>query len=238
MHRLVFVAALAAACGSTTPPVQCAANWCQANQHLTGAFCDGTEKVSCAQSGACAVEAGRTHSADCGACTTGEVRRCWVECVQTYADGCLHADLPPHIRGLETCAKGAWGPCTTLSQCNEYGPGPCTPNETKETKWQCMDGETKTGAFLCTKPLGASCSVGYYSGWGVTDCVLTQDQLCNVTGDTCEAEGETRACTAHCDTPDGPVKNGTQTCMGADCGGGYGHVKFWGPCDTQDACKG
>ena len=162
------------------------------------------------------------------ACEANSLDRCWVECVQTYGEGCIHGDNPPRIAGVRICNGGTWGPCATLATCAEFASGPCdqTQIKSKPIDVVCLDGSKKVGAMLCIKPLGAKCGESWFGGYGAIEC----EHLCLTPADQCPVAGETRDCEVHCDTVDGPLKPGTQSCQGL-CG-----PNVWGPCMTGDAC--
>ena len=170
-----------------------------------------------------------------GACQDGERRRCWVECGQAYPAGCIHGEVPPSIMGISTCGLQAWGACQTLTACAEVADA-CQPGDTHGVDFECVDGGLRHGLMNCFRPLGAQCAASFYGGFGITECVLNQDQLCTQGPDICDNDGVERPCEAHCDTPDGPIQAGTQRCNAADCGGALGHFRYWGACNTHDAC--
>ena len=182
------------------------------------------------------IDAGPIDAGSPPVCTDGTRQRCWVECAQTYSSGCIHADLPPRIMGVESCSGGQWGDCTTLSFCSSFGPGSCTQGTNPPDLYECLDGTNRLGEMLCSRPLGANCMDSYDTGWGITDCVASQSQICPDVFGNCTTEGATQPCEVHCNTGTGPSTPGTQTCQAADCGGTLGHTLYWSQCFTMDAC--
>lgn len=156
-------------------------------------------------------------------CSVGERRRCWVECVQTYADGCIHAGVPPLIMGIETCGVTGWGQCEIQSACADMVDS-CMVGDFQVAQYECEDGSTRTGQYNCLLPPGAACTTRYYGNWPPTDC---PEDLCQ---EPC-THGEVRPCEVYCDEPGGVTRPGTQTCVGY-CGG----YTAWGPCQTNDGC--
>ncbi len=84
------------------------------------------------------------------------------------------------------------------------------------------------GTMHCFGLLGRYCDFAFYSGWGPGDV----DELCTGLGDSCNTSGEERDCEVHCDTPNGLIRQGTQSCMNA--GEGY---QIWASCQTNNACN-
>lgn len=162
-------------------------------------------------------------------CNVGENRRCWVECTQQYATGCIHAGLPPLIMGIETCSGGQWGPCATQQTCDAMLVNECTNGSLYPTVVQCTDGSSRQAEYTCFLPLG-TCTHSYYANWPMHDC---PDDLCLTGDDACTADGSERACVVHCDSPSGMTRTGTQGCV-SYCGTNLA----WGPCLTNDGCLG
>ena len=158
-------------------------------------------------------------------CTNGALKRCWVECVQKYPAECIHGDVPPRIPGTQKCESGAWTVCSIPMQCSELATS-CTNPSKKAVTQTCLDGSSKQGEFLCTKPLGAKCTTSFWGGYGAIDC----PQLCDTTADKCPKAGEKEACSVFCDSPTGATVSGTRTCQ-AVC-----NTQVWSTCMTGDGC--
>lgn len=161
-----------------------------------------------------------------GMCQSGAKRRCWVECSQDYPLECLVGNTAL-IMGIETCNNGVWGVCATKMSCGVLHDS-CVNAAEAPTTYQCMDGTVLNGNMTCFKAMGASCETSFYSGWGPDDCA----NICLGAGDTCPQDGVVQDCEVHCDTPDGPIKSGTQNCS-KYCDG----PPVWGPCMTEQACN-
>lgn len=161
-------------------------------------------------------------------CKASELKRCWVECPQSYAAGCISGGVPILILGVQKCQAGSWGACEVGSQCADFANGPCTPNAKASDPYVCTDGTKKVGEHLCTKPLGANCQYSYYINWPLWDCPM----LCDGPDDLCTAEqvGTERACEAHCGSPTGPTVPGKQKCQDV-C-----NANRWMQCMTGEAC--
>jgi len=160
------------------------------------------------------------------ACKDGALKRCWVECPQVYAPECISGKIPILILGTQACAGGQWDPCATMAKCSDYATGPCQNGSKAPQTYLCTDGTSKTGAHICTKPLGAKCNLSYYINWPLWDCPL----LCAGPDDTCNSAGAKRPCEVACGAVGGPIKAGEQTCQSV-CDGMY-----WSACQTGDAC--
>ena len=161
------------------------------------------------------------------ACTPGQLKRCWVECAQSYVSTCISGQTPILIMGTQACTAGQWAACTTMAKCGDYATGPCTNGSKAPQKYLCTDGTTQTGAHICTKPLGANCTTSYYINWPIYDCPL----ICKGPDDTCAKDGDERACEVHCGDVSGETKPGKQKCQNV-CDG-----LFWNMCQTGEACK-
>lgn len=163
------------------------------------------------------------------ACKSGESDRCYVECSQDYPPECIHGDLPPRILGIRTCQAGQWGGCKTLQTCDALKPM-CVNASKFPSQYQCLDGKVKDVSYGCTKPLGAKCTAeqSFYANWPISDCKdLCQDDAAA----QCDSKGAERPCEVHCDSADGPIVLGKQSCWDA-----CSPKLFWGPCLTNDAC--
>ena len=160
-------------------------------------------------------------------CKAGELKRCWIECPQSYAAGCISGQIPILIMGTHKCTAGQWAGCDVQHQCGEFANGPCTPNSKANQSYLCTDGTAKSGAHICTKPLGVNCALSYYINWPVYDCPL----ICGGPDDTCAKDGEERACEVSCGSVNGSKAIGKQKCQNV-CGGLY-----WNMCSTGEACK-
>ena len=158
-------------------------------------------------------------------CTIGALKRCWVECVQTYVAGCIHGDLPPRIPGTQTCTANGWGVCSVPQTCDQLA-GECTNATKKPLTYMCLDGSSKTGEHHCIKPLGAKCAKSYWAGYGATDC----PHICTSSADLCANVGDKEPCEVFCDKPDGAAAKGERSCQGV-C-----NTQVWSACQTGDAC--
>ncbi len=165
--------------------------------------------------------------ASTAACKPGELKRCWVECPQTYAAGCISGQIPILIMGTHACVAGQWGDCDVKHQCGEFANGPCQNGSKAPQNYLCTDGIPMTGAHICTKPLGANCTLSYYINWPIFDCPL----VCNGPDDVCPNEGAERDCEVRCGKTTGPVAKGKQKCQNV-CNG-----LRWNMCSTGEACK-
>jgi len=173
--------------------------------------------------------AAETTTPDVGpaACKAGELKRCWVECPQSYAAGCISGQIPILILGTQACSAGQWGACDVKHQCSEFANGPCQNASKAPQTYLCTDGIPMTGAHICTKPLGANCTLSYYINWPIYDCPL----MCKGPDDVCATEGAERDCEVRCGSATGPTKPGKQKCQNV-CNGLH-----WNMCSTGEACK-
>ncbi|MBM4346446.1 MAG: hypothetical protein FJ100_23970 [Deltaproteobacteria bacterium] len=191
---------------------------------------DAAAEVADAKDGAVAdtvpTDAGPTDTGP-SVCKPGELKRCWVECPQTYAAGCISGQIPILILGTQACTAGQWGACDVKHQCSEFANGPCQNASKASQNYLCTNGIPMTGAHICTKPLGANCTLSYYINWPIYDCPL----ICKGPDDVCAAEGAERDCEVHCGSATGPTKPGKQKCQNV-CDGLH-----WNMCSTGEACK-
>jgi len=190
----------------------CADGYCSHPAVVNGTPCG--EGNTC-QNGACM-----------GTCVNGDKRRCWVECSQDYVDECLLGNSAL-IMGIETCQGAEWGACVVEMSCGVLSLS-CVNASNAPTTYKCLDGTPKQGHMTCFQAMGASCTTSYYSGWGPGDC----PDLCTGPGDACDNPGESQPCEVHCDSPSGPVKEGTINCSQM-----CASQPVWSMCNTDQACN-
>ncbi len=176
---------------------------------------------------AATTDAATPVDAGAAACKAGELKRCWVECPQTYAAGCISGQIPILIMGTQACSAGQWGACDVKHQCGEFATGACQNGSKAPQNYLCTDGIPMTGAHICTKPLGANCTTSYYINWPIYDCLF----ICKGPDDVCTKDGAERECEVHCGNATGPVVKGKQKCQNV-CNGLH-----WNMCSTGEACK-
>jgi hypothetical protein len=157
-----------------------------------------------------------------------------VECVRNITPECLTDGIPPLLMGVRGCAAGQWGDCVVNETCDNLRDA-CPNGAMFPTEWSCLDGSARSGYYGCGKIFGAQCMSSYYGNWPVKDC---PGDLCLGPGDACLTKDEERPCEVRCDSPQGAVKPGMQSCV-EYCGPGN---LAWGPCLTftgspaQEAC--
>lgn len=208
--------------------VTCGTNWCRANSHPSGSYCDGADQVTCGMSGTCVTESTRvTCPNGCagGACRTCDTNACQARgqtsgsfCSGASQITCGLAGSCAMVQSQSTCPNGC---DAALGQCIV-----CTTN-------YCQDRGYRSGTY-CNGNTEITCgvygpcgAVSFSRACGSLGCAGGQCNSCST--NWCQTNGQSAG--SWCDgsslvncAADGPcrVESSRTVCTGGCTGGRCG----------------
>ena len=238
--------------------VGCSANYCQDNGYPSGAYCDGSTRVTCGTSGTCRVETGRMAcSAGCsgGICTSCSSNYCQNGgyAAGAYCDGrdrvtCGTSGMCRVETGRMTCAVGcSGGTCTACSpnycQDNNYSSGAYCDGSARVTCGVTGACRVETGRMMC--PAGCSsgtcttCASNYCQNGGYSSgayCDGGDRVTCSMSG-ACRIETSRTTCSSGCSGGSCATCASNYCQDGGHSSGSYCDGSDRVTCGTSGACR-